>query len=61
MALPADKTTRSKRDKRRSHDFLVKPGLSTCPNCNAAKRPHTVCKSCGYYKGRVVIRAKTKH
>mgnify|MGYP001085759853 CR=1 FL=1 len=61
MALPADKTTRSKRGKRRSHDFLVKPGTSTCENCGTVKKPHVVCKSCGHYAGRMVLATKQKH
>jgi large subunit ribosomal protein L32 len=58
MAHPSDKMTRSKRGMRRSHDFLVKPGTSNCANCGGTKKPHVVCKSCGYYKGRVVVAAK---
>ncbi|MES2768124.1 MAG: 50S ribosomal protein L32 [Bdellovibrionota bacterium] len=58
MAHPSDKMTRSKRGMRRSHDFLVKPGNSTCANCGTAKKPHIVCKSCGHYKGRLVVAAK---
>ncbi|HPB40908.1 MAG TPA: 50S ribosomal protein L32, partial [Flexilinea sp.] len=26
-----------------------------CPNCGEMRLPHTVCPSCGYYRGREVI------
>lgn len=55
MPTPKKKTSRSRRDMRRSHDFLEKPPISTCPNCGALARPHHVCASCGYYKGKEVI------
>lgn len=58
MAHPSDKISRSNRGKRRSHDFLVKPGIATCPNCNAIIRPHHVCGECGHYKGKEIIAAK---
>ena len=29
--------------------------LSTCPKCKEAKLQHTVCPTCGEYKGRKVI------
>jgi large subunit ribosomal protein L32 len=31
------------------------PQLSVCSQCGARVRPHHVCPSCGYYKGRQVI------
>ena len=31
------------------------PQLSVCAQCGARVRPHRVCPSCGYYKGRQVI------
>ena len=55
MAVPFGKTSKSKRDKRRSHDALAAPAQSVCPQCGAAKAPHRICKSCGSYKGRTVI------
>ena len=27
-----------------------------CPNCGALTVPHRVCKNCGFYKGREVIK-----
>ncbi len=58
MGVPADKTTRSKKGMRRSHHALTKPGVATCPQCNAFVRPHRVCQECGYYKGKEVVAIK---
>ena len=55
MANPKRRHSKARRDKRRSHDALSAPGLSTCDNCGEPKLPHRVCTSCGHYKGREVI------
>ncbi len=60
MAVPAKKTSKSKRNKRRAHDKLKEPGLSVCPQCNEPKKPHYVCPKCGYYKGKEVITITTE-
>ncbi|MBK7892626.1 MAG: 50S ribosomal protein L32 [Bdellovibrionales bacterium] len=57
MPCPKKRTTRSKRDMRRSHDFQTPNTSVKCPNCGSPKLPHTVCHSCGYYKGEEVIAA----
>ncbi|MDP6625999.1 MAG: 50S ribosomal protein L32 [Nitrospinota bacterium] len=57
---PKRRTSKSKRNMRRSHDALTPPSLSECPHCHEVKMPHHVCPSCGYYKGREVIRIKEK-
>lgn len=57
MAVPKRKTSKSKRGMRRSHHALVPANYSECPNCGDIKLSHHVCKSCGHYKGRIVIRA----
>jgi large subunit ribosomal protein L32 len=31
------------------------PELGKCAQCGAKVRPHRVCPSCGYYKGRQVV------
>jgi len=56
MAVPKAKTTKSRRDMRRSHHALVAPARSNCPQCGEAKRPHRVCSNCGTYRGREIIR-----
>jgi large subunit ribosomal protein L32 len=55
MAVPKRKTSKSKRNMRRSHHRLSIPKLSVCPDCGEAKRPHIVCPHCGVYKGRKVV------
>jgi large subunit ribosomal protein L32 len=56
MAVPKAKTTKSRRNMRRSHHALVAPARSNCPQCGEAKHPHRVCPNCGTYRGREVIR-----
>ena len=55
MAVPKRKTSKSKRDKRRTHKKIEGPNLSACPECGETKQPHHACPSCGSYKGRSVI------
>lgn len=59
MAVPKRKTSKSKRDKRRTHKKTSGPNTVECPQCGEAKLPHHVCPSCGSYKGREVIEAET--
>jgi large subunit ribosomal protein L32 len=55
MALPKRKTSKSRRDKRRTHQKLDSPAITKCPQCGEARQPHHVCPKCGYYKGSQVI------
>jgi large subunit ribosomal protein L32 len=55
MAVPKQKHTKSRRNKRRMHLYLEEPSLSVCPKCKKPVLPHTVCQNCGYYKGAEVI------
>jgi len=49
MPNPKRRHSKARRDKRRAHDALDAPAKSECPRCRAAKLPHRVCPSCGYY------------
>lgn len=60
MAVPKRKTSKSKRDKRRTHQKTEAPTLSTCPQCGDVTLPHHACPSCGSYKGRTVIEIDDK-
>ncbi|MEZ4381545.1 MAG: 50S ribosomal protein L32 [Nannocystaceae bacterium] len=57
MAVPKKKHSPSRRDMRRAnHDKVSAPALVPCSNCQEMVLPHRVCPSCGYYKGREVLR-----
>jgi len=58
MAVPKQRTSKAKRDKRRSHDGLARPAQSTCPQCSEPKQPHRICPHCGSYKGRTIVEAE---
>ncbi|MDD4357893.1 MAG: 50S ribosomal protein L32 [Smithellaceae bacterium] len=58
MPNPVKRHSKTRRNKRRSHDFLKQPALSVCPQCNEPKMPHRVCPNCGTYKGKEVIPAE---
>ena len=55
MAVPKRKHSKSRRDKRRTHQKLFPVSVSYCPQCNEPKLPHRVCPHCGTYKGRQVL------
>jgi large subunit ribosomal protein L32 len=55
MAPPKRRTSKARRNKRRSHLALSVAGLSLCPRCSQKKLPHTICGNCGYYGSEPVI------
>ncbi len=55
--VPKRKTSKARRDKRRSSVWkLEAPALSRCEKCGEYKLIHRVCGSCGYYRNREVIK-----
>jgi len=55
MAHPKRKTSKSRRDKRRTH-YKGKIGTFVeCSNCGTSVLYHRVCPECGYYRGRLAI------
>jgi large subunit ribosomal protein L32 len=58
MAVPKRKTSKSRKNKRRSHEKLAPPGLTRCSHCHQLKPPHSVCPNCGYYGGREVTKGE---
>jgi large subunit ribosomal protein L32 len=55
MAHPKGRTSKSKRDKRRTHYKASLPTLATCSNCGTTVKYHHICPECGYYRGKQVI------
>lgn len=55
MAVPKRRTSKSKRDKRRTHYTATAPNVVPCPSCKEPKLPHMVCPKCGMYRGKKVL------
>ncbi len=61
MAVPKGKVSRARRDKRRSSVWKVSaPTLVRCTQCGELKLPHRVCSTCGFYKGKEVIKVNAE-
>jgi len=58
-ALPKKKITRAQKGHRLNSLKMRPIHPSFCPRCRAAKLPHTVCRQCGFYRGRQVVGAET--
>ena len=55
MAVPKNRHTKSRRNRRRAHIRLKPVATSLCEKCGVRKPPHILCEQCGTYKGREVI------
>ena len=53
--LPKRTVSKGRRDRRRAHDALRVANLVQCSNCGEMRLSHTVCSSCGHYRGREVL------
>ena len=61
MGVPKGKTSKANRRMNRAARCVIDgPALTICPQCKLPKQAHTVCASCGYYKGRPVINKEAK-
>lgn len=52
---PKRRHSRQRKGKRRSAISLDTTATSVCTNCGSVVVPHTVCRACGYYKGKQVL------
>jgi large subunit ribosomal protein L32 len=55
MAHPKRKTSKARKNKRRTHLKVQGVTLAKCSNCGAIHQRHMACPECGYYRGRQVI------
>lgn len=61
MAVPKHKTSKARRDKRRSSVWKLDiPGMTKCPKCGEYVLSHRVCGNCGTYKGKEVLDVEKK-
>ncbi|NQX83545.1 MAG: 50S ribosomal protein L32 [Mycoplasmataceae bacterium] len=58
MPVPFRRTSKTRKAKRRTHQRAKKPTTIMCENCGKNIKSHTVCKHCGFYKGKQVIKSK---
>lgn len=59
MAVPKKKVSSARRDKRRSNNSkLTAPGMVQCSKCKEFILAHHVCKSCGSYDGKEIIKTE---
>jgi large subunit ribosomal protein L32 len=61
MAVPKQKQSHSRTNKRRSQHKLTAPTYNACPTCHEPRRPHRVCANCGSYGGKVVVEPDHGH
>jgi large subunit ribosomal protein L32 len=60
MAVPKKRTSKTKRNMRRSHHARSPVQLTSCPKCKQPVPPHTTCPNCGTYKNRVIFDVMAK-
>lgn len=62
MPVPKRKLSRSRRNMRSANKHIIPQPFSLCKteNCAAPLLGHTVCMSCGMYKGKQIVKIKTK-
>ena len=53
---PKKKHSTQRKGKRRAHIHLSVAMSGTCKNCGVLGLSHQVCKACGFYNGKQVIK-----
>jgi len=60
MAVPKRKTSKSKRNMRRSHHALNSINIIEDKDSGEPRLPHRIDSSTGMYKGKLILSPKTK-
>lgn len=59
MICPKGKISKSRRDKRRAQTWKISaPNLVICSKCAELMRAHRVCKACGSYNRKEVLKVE---
>lgn len=53
---PKNKSSKARRDSRRANWKMAHRTLAVCPTCGEFSVPHRICKACGHYNKREVIK-----
>ena len=57
---PKRRHSRQRKGKRRASISLSIPNAVVCSNCSNMIMPHSVCKTCGFYRGKEIINKSSK-
>ena len=60
MAVPKRQKSKMRIRQRRGHKKADIAAVATCPDCGAPRPNHSVCPSCGRYKGHQITAASTE-
>ena len=55
---PKNKSSKARRDKRRANWKMSAMNLVKCSKCGALMMPHRVCKACGSYNKKEIIKVE---
>ncbi len=55
---PKNRSSRARRDSRRANWKMSAPNLVKCSKCGALVMPHRVCKNCGSYNKREIVKVE---
>jgi large subunit ribosomal protein L32 len=55
MAVPRNRLSHARKNKRRSHHAKQPRSTAVCKHCGADTLPHTLCAACGYYKEKQIL------
>jgi large subunit ribosomal protein L32 len=58
MAVPRNRHSNARKNKRRSHLAKSPVNLRKCTNCSKLSLPHRVCPFCGYYANKLIVQQK---
>lgn len=56
MAVPRNRMSNARKNSKRAHHAKKPKHLSVCANCEAPRRPHFLCASCGAYGESIVAK-----
>ncbi len=60
MPVPKRKRSKRRRDQRFANKGIKPQSFGACSNCNDVIAPHSVCKGCGFYRGRKILTTKAE-
>lgn len=58
---PKRRHSRQRKGKRRASIRLTARMTVKCSNCGSFVLPHSICRICGFYKGRDMLKIKNKN